>query len=377
MKRVSMGAVLLASVALLAREPAPKPERLVAHEWGTFTSVANDTGEPAKWAPWSSPADLPCFVYKHTELLKWQVSGLVRMETPVIYFYAPRAMKVSVDVDFPQGLISEWYPASSTFKGLKSGQIVPMAQGGSIGWHDIEVTPGAKEDFPQGKGESHYYPARKTDAAPVRINKETEKLLFYRGVGSFAPPLRAWYPGDGKLWLRNAGKEEIPFAILFENRGDKVGYRVAPQLKDEALVEPPEMTAKLSDLHVKLQRELVAAGLYEKEAAAMIETWRDSWFEKGTRVFYVMPRAAVDRVLPLKVTPVPAETVRVFVARLELLSPWMEKEIQDAASHKDVERLREYGRFLPVYAKTLKIERNAAVQQAQATLQSMTRGCVQ
>ncbi len=378
MKRVFAGVILLAAVvALIAREPAPRPERLVAHEWGTFTSVANDTGNPAQWAPWSGPPDLPCFVYRDNAQLKWKISGLVRMETPVIYFYASQAMKVSARVDFPKGLITEWYPSSSSFRGMSNSR-VPMAEGGIITWNDIEVMPDAKVDLLHGKGASHYYTARATDAASLRVNKETEKLLFYRGVGSFAPPLRAWYPGDGKLWLHNAGKEPIETVIVFENRGDKVGFRIVPALKDEIAVEPPQMNANLSDLHGKLQHELVAAGLYEKEAAAMIETWRDSWFEKGTRVFYLMPRPAVDRVLPLKITPAPEETVRVFVARLELLSPWMENEITNAANQNDVGSLREYGRFLPVFAQTLKISSNGAVRQAQAILASMQHnGCVQ
>ena len=38
----------------------------------------------------------------------------------------------------------------------------------------------------------------------------------------------------------------------------------------------------------------------------MIDTWRDSWFEEGMRIFYILPRKAVDGVLPLKITPSPA-----------------------------------------------------------------------
>ena len=35
----------------------------------------------------------------------------------------------------------------------------------------------------------------------------------------------------------------------------------------------------------------------------MIETWRDSWFEEGLRVFYIVPRARVDFDLPLSISP--------------------------------------------------------------------------
>src|SRR5438477_4812657 len=83
---------------------------LVTHEWGTFTSVAGEHGARVAWAPLSGPADLPCFVERlGTENLK-AFAGLVRMETPVLYFYAQRPMTLSVHVDFPKGWITEWYP---------------------------------------------------------------------------------------------------------------------------------------------------------------------------------------------------------------------------------------------------------------------------
>ena len=37
------------------------------------------------------------------------------METPVIYFYSKEPQTVDVRVDFPQGIITEWYPQATTF----------------------------------------------------------------------------------------------------------------------------------------------------------------------------------------------------------------------------------------------------------------------
>ena len=59
-------------------------------------------------------------------------------------------------------------------------------------------------------------------------------------------------------------------------------------------------------------------------------TWSDSWFEAGTRLFYVVPQRFVDRVLPLDISPRPAETTRVFVARTELVTPFAENEIRSS-----------------------------------------------
>lgn len=46
----------------------------------------------------------------------------------------------------------------------------------------------------------------------------------------------------------------------------------------------------------------------------MIATWRDAWFEEGTRLFYLVPRSAVDAMLPLQISPAPAALARVLSA---------------------------------------------------------------
>lgn len=77
----------------------------------------------------------------------------------------------------------------------------------------------------------------------------------------------------------------------------------------------------VEELQAELAAMLTAEGLFAKEAEAMVATWAESWFEEGARVFYLMPRAQVDAVLPLRIDPVPQEVVRVMVGRLELATP--------------------------------------------------------
>jgi hypothetical protein len=72
---------------------------------------------------------------------------------------------------------------------------------------------------------------------------------------------------------------------------------------------------------------LISEGLYEKEADAMLETWRDSWFEEGLRLFYILPRKTTDAIIPINLAPEPGELVRVLVGRTELLTPEMEKTV--------------------------------------------------
>ena len=108
------GAFTLAlAVRCFGAEGVPQSSGVTVHEWGTFTSVAGTDGLPVDWLTLTGPADLPCFV-NHLNGMNFKAAwGRVRMETPVLYFYSPVRSAASVHVEFPQGLISEWYPRAS------------------------------------------------------------------------------------------------------------------------------------------------------------------------------------------------------------------------------------------------------------------------
>jgi hypothetical protein len=93
----------------------------------------------------------------------------------------------------------------------------------------------------------------------------------------------------------------------------------------------------------------------------MIETWQDSWFEEGMRLFYIVPRPFVDSQLPLKITPEPAEVTRVFVGRIELLSAWTRETIETALSNGDVATLAKFGRFLDPFLYQIRSENSRFV----------------
>ena len=359
--------LILTPLALNAAELKVENNPVIAHEWGTFTSVADEDGNPVQWAPLFGAPDLPCFVahFDTSHVTKWQISGLVRMETPVLYFYSQRPLTLSVHVDFPRGLITEWYPQASKVTPAAPAIVGPIYRNGSIEWDAVSLLPGENLDFPSTLGASRYYAARQTDSVPLRIGTQQEKLIFYRGVGNFLPPLRPRYEADGTLEIRNAGSEPIPLAILFQNHKGKIGYKAIRSIEDT--IDSTAPTADLGQLRSELITALVGFGLYPKEASAMLETWRDSWFEEGTRVLYIMPRRDVDSVLPLTVTPVPQRITRVFVGRAEVLSPSTKETLRDAVDRGDYSSLEKFGRFLDIYAQRLKL-RGAAIQSALASL---------
>lgn len=338
-------AVPVAQRASTADKKTTKPgDRLIVHEWGTFTSIAGKDGVAIDWRPLDGATDLPGFVYDIGGLvagtglrsgqrcIKCDLEALVRMETPVIYFYADRETTVSVKVQFSQGKITEWYPQARLVD-------VPTPHDSSnpsvLDWGRITILPGAAENFPVEAQPSHYYPARETDAATLRVcgvkGEQREKFLFYRGVGTFAPPIEAKLDG-GRVVVKNTDRETIAPFILFENRGGKIAYHIRGSLDGEVALDRPSPNQTVGSLERELNRMLIAQGLYEKEARAMIKTWRDSWFEEGMRVFYIIPRKVTDSILPLTIAPRPSELIRVLVGRVEIITPEMEAEIEQAVS---------------------------------------------
>jgi hypothetical protein len=334
--------VLALAAPLFAAELGTQPD-LVAHEWGTFTSVAGADGAPVRWTPLTGPPDLPCFVVRTPYASKVELGGLVRMETPVLYFYTARRMNVSVNVQFPLGSITEWYPKASN------------ADPGHLTWDAVQLAPGENPALPSSKGESRYFAARNTDATPLNAGGQWEKMIFYRGVGSFAVPLRPAFTADGNIQIRNVSEHRVPIAIVFENRGGWLGYRIASDLQEPVTVAPPDLSGTVGDIRRTIADALVEhGGLYPKEAQAMMDTWQDSWFEEGMRVIYILPQAAVDAVLPLTIQPAPAQLTRAFIGRIELLSPAVKHDMQMAIATGDVAGLEKFGRFLEPFAAQLK-----------------------
>jgi hypothetical protein len=277
-----------------------------------------------------------------------------------MYFYGSREETVSVKVSFARGVITEWYPRASRVEPeavLYDAALYGKQPDGSIAWDAVTLVPQSRAEFPREERDSSYYAARRTSATPLRVKTATgeqqEKFLFYRGVAAFPVPISARLTGEGNVLVENHGREKIPGVVLFERRGERVGYRVGGAVDDNAVMDAPELTKSVAALGRELEGMLVEQGLYQDEAHAMVETWRSSWFEEGSRLLYLVPTEFVNGVLPLAIRPAPAQTVRVFVGRLELVTPATEKAVQRALATHDGAMLRKYGRFLEPILETM------------------------
>ena len=371
--------VLVCATLAIAARPAGTndPDWVTVHEWGTFTSIAAEDGTAAPWMPLQAPQDLPCFVERIKIGIKPDLAGTIRMETPVLYFYAPQETTVNVRVRFRKGVVTEWFPRAAVSPDVVNpNTLMNPDLESSITWKRVRILPRSAATFPTDAPESHYYAARATDAAPLQVGDQREKFLFYRGVGRFQPPIAARAERDGAVSVRNPGGEPVGEVVLFENRRGDISYRTATIAGAHGRISMTGHPGGGSvDLLARdLERTLVARGLYPKEAAAMVATWRTSWFEEGTRLFYVAPPKTIDEVLPLEMTPAPAALARVFVGRVELITPWAMEEVKQALLTADGATLVRYGRFLdPIASRIIGSADPASVPALKAGLQGAYR----
>jgi hypothetical protein len=373
----------------VAEEPATAlpPDRLVIHEWGTFTCLLDETGQAIPGVN-TDDEPVPAFVHRISDLIqKPSVLAPVyykgvprlhrqvrmRLETPVIYFHPPANLRqplfASLQVDFRGGWLTEYYPAAKvSAPGLGRGDFrfsgLTAQTRGSLEWHDLKI--GGDHALPTTDAQVWLAP-REVDAATVQApGGESEKYLFYRGVGNLSSPITvARSAGHDGLMIRedipaNLGLQ-APLSIralwLVHVRSDgQVAYRslgAAALTGDsgrELLRTPLDFTGEqpktkeqrsgadagadrveislgqysggnLARLRTEMRAELIADGLFRDEADAMLRTWELAYFKSsGLRLFYVLPQQWTNAVLPMKCS-LDAEVSRTMVGRIELVTP--------------------------------------------------------
>jgi len=357
---------------------------LIVHEWGTFTSVQGGDGVLLPWQPFITP-DLPKFVYEWQRpgfghqspgrLLKGGIRSLQRMETPVIYFYSDRELTADVTVNFPAGFITEWYPQAQQIGSRNRPPLAnetnlmvvnPIFSNSVIAWRGLQIlptnSPKLAAQLPTDNSDNHYFAARETDSSFVRVatggtngtTPELEKLLFYRGTGNFATPLRVTVTDAGLVSVANTGAQPLTGLFLVERRNGagrwtELGDLLPGQSKQwrelaaREQLEPVALETFSQQLGNRLEKALVHAGLFPRDATAMVKTWSKSWFtEEGVRVLYILPREWTDATLPLTLNPQPQKLERVMVGRAEIIPPTLQKELAgEIASAKSGDKTAE------------------------------------
>jgi hypothetical protein len=293
----------------------------IVHEWGTFSTFSGSNGTRLKFLP--NDTDLPNFVHNYRSYVKGGLTdSYVSLETPVLYFYSQRDRTVSVQVDFPQGVMTDWYPEASR---------PPTTQ---LRWDNLRILAKERPKLP-GEGETgRYFAAREVDARTLQTTgnrtQQYEQFIFYRGVGDVRMPLKVHALGQRAFRICNTGKHAMPGYFLINVHENKLSFRSLGRLEAGGIerVELPTNTSTSEQLEKAVTTTLIEQGLYEKEARAMVKTWKADWFaEEGTRVLYLVAESVTDELLPLKINPKPDKQIRVLVGRHDVLTPEREREI--------------------------------------------------
>jgi len=77
-----------------------------------------------------------------------------------------------------------------------------------------------------------------------------------------------------------------------------------------------------------------------------------------------LPQATVDAILPLQIQPRPATIMRVFVGRMEIVTPEIQTDVARAIRMNDWQTLRKYGRFLEPFSSVAQAQLSATHDEA-------------
>lgn len=422
--------VILLTGTLLSALPASA--KYEAHEWGTFTSLVGSNGKTQNGMYHEDEA-LPAFVYGFGETapsvsqpapmptpsylgrkpchgkgcidMNFLKANVItqKMETPVIYFYTDKTEHIDVNVRFPEGVITETFPAPIRTSPQKSPSLV-LENGDTT--FSVDVLPQTYDVFPAVDRTNIYSHARNVASHVVRSGRDIEKFIFYRGLGRFQPAMEIRSTG-GALSLKADAINAPQAAFLVHvnesghgniaeikfsgskgaSAGDvsaQVAATVIQQLKDHTRTHEGLGISGSSIFNATQGPEimlpaLVRAGLFKDEAKAMLETWKNGYLRTpGLRLLYVLPRAEVDRTLPITMTPAPEKLERVFVGRIEIMLDTDEARIlKDVATARENFRVASLGRFAePMLRRVLDVYSHGSSVHADPSLAGVLVGLI-
>lgn len=407
--------MLKASLLIATVSAAPS---LIAHEWGTYTSCAGSDGVSLAGMQHGEEA-LPGFVHsrsdtftkemflqsqanvakKSAKITNRRLLGIdppalrtrdtpfgchycsvldyepvagsptevtQKLETPVVYFYSEQPVHVSLNVSFPQGIVTQVYP--DTVQNLPPIGQVQATANGLASWEVDVAAQGVVLEVPAVPENDIWVPSRQVEANFVTNSAgENERHVFYRGLGRFDVPVEV---SSSETLLKiqntapvNADDSALSAVFVLESDGETGGTvthlgAVQAGRALEASLRPHSQDLSASDGFLTMEEyikeagrlleiSLMEAGLFQLEAKAMVNTWAKSYFRSaGLRVLYVVPRSWTDDLLPLSMSPMPAaeDLVRVLVGRVEVLTAAAEQSLLAAVTrltYKDYDNVQQ------------------------------------
>jgi len=337
----------------LAADPVELPQKgLLVHEWGVI-NVYNDA-ELANADMRSVWASLPEFVYGNVDR-RHIPQEVVVVLAPVIYFHAPKEIAVQVKVEFPGGRPAVWWPANANIDrhGGRGNVSQKATCDKHLEWNLTLKSPASDANGLRALPKGHWMAACRTVAAAdvltgVRgLPDQREKFVYYDGlIGS--PKTAELTVAAERVSLKNRAKHALLDVTVIDRRTPGK-IRVSRMATVAAGTEIQALAFKESaaerwpaSAHEELIAQLARAGLNEDEAKAMAEVWKKDFFEtEGLTLFYRLPQAEYDRLLPLTVTPRPEKVVRTMLVHHPHCEPDLGERVMALVTQLDSNNFQE------------------------------------
>jgi len=277
----------------------PEPIKLekadyLVHEWGVISGCEEE------WLISSRP-----------ERTNYAIDKL-----PVLYIHAGNLTEFSLKVSFPDGHPTETYPKA-------------VVSGNTIEWNNVRIE--SRSELSEEKAlvslDSLMPILNSVDADQLNYNGKKSNFLYYEGEGKFEEKTTIEFiPGGKKAIVSN----NFPHPI----------YNVGVAVSRSTEIEPTQlMVAWVSEIepwgeevvelkeansYPELKTKMEALGFTDKESEAFESIWTETFFapkENGSflRVFYLLPRFAVEKIARLEFEPEPKKVLRAI---------WVVKEVE-------------------------------------------------
>jgi hypothetical protein len=366
---VVLPAIVFAGVGVICLQPGlaveePVKKGLEVHEWGVF-AVNDDLGlaNAEMRAEWAA---LPKFFFGQTagrELPIDQPNEAIILK-PVVYFHTTQALALEVRVDFPGGAPAVWWPRtfypSRHLDGCPNDDKKKKEPFRYLEW-DVQLKEPAKgqkaDAKPLAVEKGHWIEtlrAVNADDVYATINDgqygglidggrrgpgqfERERFIYYDGLIPIGKRLALAVEKDS-ITVSSRAKHPI-YDVTVVDRRSPERTLVARLAKVEAGAKPAPLEFSEAGAKewpqagvVTLTKQLKDVGLFEDEARALAEVWKQEFFQAdGLTMFYRLPQEEYEKLLPMKLKPRPEKLVRVGLVFQPHCEPDLAQRIADLA----------------------------------------------
>ena len=293
----------------------------VVHEWGVMVRGRTTHGS-LLCAPDELITGLPAFalLLKNEYTPKTENHG---WDKPVLHFYGPENLAITVKVLTPQGRPTAYYPKPNLVEktvhitDVKAMDAYSLTDCVGLEWSGtLSAQPSKK--IPQPAAGHWWNDARQIPSMYVNTPNGAERFLFYEATAFQEPAITSSVSGT-EIVLKNSHSAASGPVLLILNDGTTRYLTVVKAVpaggsvtvsKADLLRTPVDAAAILDAARAQWE----SFGMTHDEAAAIVSVWKSDLLNTvGFLCIARMPEELYEKMFPLTITPKPASQVRAGV----------------------------------------------------------------